>query len=409
MTDRRKWIVGIAVLVVLAVVLAALLLRPDGSGTRDGSGAVAEDGVPTRAVGESIFDSSTNPDLSELLGIVGGLFLPDSGLALVERGEIHMVDLASGETRVIGRRGEGPREFGRIWTANHTPRGILVWDTLHRRAVFVAHDGEFLSSQGYRQVSFRNIFISRPVGVGTDGRIVFRDGPDSFGGFGRGRLWDPAWYVVVQGDGEILRIAEARGEEMYYGEHRSDAVTMGHRTFDAATEDHLIIADTDRAAIAVLDWSGSEVAVIPMPPSAQLSAAQVQAGRELRIEQEQEFMAFFRRAAESGQLPARAGRVGDAEVAEAYSDWPINEIAPPIDTLLTDFDARLWVRDYRLPDQDSVTWRVWDIDRPQPLFTVRMDGDDRLLDATGDLLLLRRVDALDVPRAEVRRLTGAPE
>jgi len=101
--------------------------------------------------------------------------------------------------------------------------------------------------------------------------------------------------------------------------------------------------------------------------------------------------------------------VGDAEVAEAYSDWPINEIAPPIDTLLTDFDARLWVRDYRLPDQDSVTWRVWDIDRPQPLFTVRMDGDDRLLDATGDLLLLRRVDALDVPRAEVRRLTGAPE
>jgi len=405
MTDRRKWIGGIA----LPVVLAALLLRPYGSGTRDGSGAGAEEGVPSRAVGESIFDSSAHADLSELLDIVGGLFLPDRGLALVERGAIHMVDLSSGEARVIGRRGEGPREFGHIWTANHTPRGILVWDTLRRRAVFIAHDGEFLSSRGYRQAPFQDIFTSRPVGVGTDGRIVFRDGPGSFEEFGRGRLSDPAWYVAVQGDGELQRIAEAKGEEMYYGQHRSDAVTMGHRTFEAATGEHLIIADTDRGAIAVLDWGGNEVAEIPMPAGVRLSAAQVQAGRQLRVAQEQEFMAFFRRAAERGQLPARAGRVDDAEVAEAYSDWPTNEIAPPIDTLLTDFDARLWVRDYRLPDQDSVTWRVWDIDPPQLLFTVRMDGEDRLLDAADDLLLLRRVDALDVPRAEVRRLTAVPE
>lgn len=404
MTDRGKRIGGIAVLVVLAV----LLLRPDGSGTRDGSGAGAEEGVPSRAVGESIFDSSAHPDLSELLGIVGGLFLPDSGLALVERGEIHMVDLSTGEARVIGRRGEGPREFGHIWTANHTPQGILVWDTLRRRAVFIAHDGEFLSSQGYRQVPFQDIFTSRPVGIGTDGRIVFRDGPGSFGEFGRGRLWDPAWYVAVQGDGELQRIAEAKGEEMYYGQHRSDAVTMGHRTFDAATEDRLIIADTDRGAIAVLDWGGNEVAVIPMPASVRLSAAQLQAGRQLRVAREQEFMAFFRRAAERGELPAGA-RVDDAEVAVAYSDWPTNDVAPAIDTLLTDLDTRLWVRDYRLPDRDSVIWRVWDIDPPRLLFTVRMDGEDRLLDATGDLLLLRRVDALDVPRVEVRRLTAVPE
>ena len=195
---------------------------------------------------------------------------------------------------------------------------------------------------------------------------------------------------------------------MYYGDHRSNAVTMGHRTFEAATEDRLIIGDTERGAIAVLDWSGNEVAEIPMPAGVRLSAAQVQAGRELRVTQEQQFMAFFRRAAERGQLPEMAGGVDDAEIAERYSDWPINDVAPPIDTLLTDFDARLWVRDYRLPEQDSVTWRVWDIDQPQLLFAVRMDGDDRVLDATGDLLLLRRVNVFDVPRAEVRRLTDVP-
>ena len=62
-----------------------------------------------------------------------------------------------------------------------------------------------------------------------------------------------------------------------------------------------------------------------------------------------------------------------------------------------DFDGRLWVRDYRLPDQDSVTWRVWDIDRQELLFTARMGGEDRLLDARGDVVLLRRLDEFDVP------------
>ncbi len=388
---------------------------------RDGSVATAEDDVPLRRVGPlhrvgplrrvgpPVLVSSEHPDLSGLLGIVGGLFLPDSGLALVERNEIHMVDLVSGETRVIGREGEGPREFGHIWTANHTPQGILVWDTLRRRAVVIAHDGEFLTSQGYRQAPFEDVFTSRPVGVGAGGRVVFRDGPGRFGRFGEGRIWDPAWYVAVDEGGALQRIAEAKGEERYYGRHQSDAVTMGHRTFEAATEDHLIIADTDRGAIAVLDWSGGEVAEIPMPAGVRLSAALVRAGREQRVSEEQRFMASVRRAVASGRLPEMAGRRDDAAVAKAYADWPINDVAPAIDTLLTDFDARLWARDYRLPYQDSVTWRVWDIGQAQPLFMVKMDGDDRLLDAHGDLLLLRRVNALDVPRAEVRRLADVPE
>ena len=439
-----KRIAGVAVLVALGILLLRLPGPVDEAGdgsvaeardgpvdetrdgpvdeARDGSVATAEDDVPLRRVGPlhpvgplrrvgpPVLVSSEHPDLSELLGIVGGLFLPDSGLALVERNEIHMVDLVSGETRVIGREGEGPREFGHIWTANHTPQGILVWDTLRRRAVFIAHDGEFLSSQGYRQAPFEDVFTSRPVGVGAGGRIVFRDGPGRFGRFGEGRIWDPAWYVTVDEGGALQRIAEAKGEEWYYGRHQSNAVTMGHRTFEAATEDHLIIADTDRGAIAVLDWSGTQVAEIPMPAGVRLSAALVRAGREQRVSEEQRFMASVRRAVASGQLPEMAaeGR-DDAAVAKAYADWPINDVAPAIDTLLTDFDARLWARDYRLPYQDSVTWRVWDIGHAQPLFMVRMDGDDRLLDAHGDLLLLRRVNELDVPRAEVRRLAGVPE
>ena len=88
------------------------------------------------------------------------------------------------------------------------------------------------------------------------------------------------------------------------------------------------------------------------------------------------------------------------------NDWPINEVAPGIDALLTDFDERLWVRDYQLPDQDSVTWRVWDIDRQELLFTTRMDGEDTLLDARDDIAILRRLDEFDVPRAVITWLRG---
>ena len=364
----------------------------------------AEDRVPLRSLGQSAFDSSEHPDLAELPSVVAGFFLPDTGLALVGRGEIHMVDLSSGRTRVVGREGEGPREFGYIARANRTPRGILIWDVLRRRVALIAHDGEFLRSQGYGQASFQDFMNAYPVAVHPDGRIVFRDGIYRRIGEYEGRIWNPARYVTVQDDGELQIVAEAKGDEKHYGPKRSGSVVFGHRTFEAATEDRLVIADTDRGAIAVVDWSGTEVAEIPIPAGVRLSAAQVRAGRQLLVSR---FMELAKRSAEVSGRPPPANW---DDLSPSWSmDWPINEVAPPIDTVLTDFDARLWVRDYRLPGEDSVTWRVWDTDQAQLLFTARMDGDDTLLDARGDLVLLRRLDAFDVPRAVVIQLAPVPD
>ena len=306
----------------------------------------------------SIFDSSLHPDLSELPNVVAGFFLPDTGLALVDRGEIHLVDLSSGATRVVGRKGEGPREFGHIGRATRTPQGIF-------------RDGIYRRTRDYD-----------------------------------GRTWNPATYVAVQDGDELPIVAQAKGDEAYYGARRSGSVVFGHRTFEAASEDRLIIAETDRGSIAVLDWSGREVAKIPMPAGVRLSAAQ-EMGRQVLVSTWERFEEFMKRAAESGPVPYEPGNRFDASDPD-FRDWPINEVAPAIDTLLIDFDARLWARDYRLPGQDSVTWRVWDTDQAQLLFTARMDGEDVLLDARGDLVLLRRVDEFDVPRAVVSQLTAAP-
>ncbi len=244
------------------------------------------------------------------------------------------------------------------------------------------------------------------MAVHPDGRIVYRDGIYRRTRDYDGRTWNPATYVAMQDEGELQIVARAKGNEVYYGAKQSGKVVFGHRTFEATTEDRLIIAETDRGAIAVLDWSGREVAEIPMPAGVRVPAAQV-VGRQLLVSRWERFEELLKRAAASGQVPYTPGnRVGSSH--PDFKDWPINEVAPPIDTLLTDFDGRLWARDYRLPDQDSVTWRVWDIDRAQLLFTARMDGEDVLLDARGDLVLPRRVDEFDVPRAVVSQLRAAP-
>ena len=362
---------------------------------------MAEPLTALRATGHSAFDSSEHPDLAELSAVVAGFFLPDSGLVLVERSEIHLIDLSSGTTRVVGREGEGPREFRHIGRAKRVQGGILVSDVPRRRVSVISHDGEFLRSQSVLDAEFGDYFNASPVGVHPDGRIVFRDGISSMGRDYDGRTWNPATYVTVRDHGELDVVAEATGDEVYFGSTRSGDVVFGHQTHEAATEDHLIIAETSRGAIGVLEWSGRETAQIPMPAGVRVPDATA-VGRQALLARWQRFAEGFNRLAASGRIPFEPMDFDESGASEPdLKDWPINEVAPAVDALLADFDERLWVRDYRLPDRDSVTWRVWDIDRQELLFAARMDGEDTLLDARGDLVLLRRLDEFDVPRAVV--------
>lgn len=105
--------------------------------------------------GESTFDSSDHPDLADALSfITAGFFLPGDGLALVERTEVHFVDMASAETTVFGREGGGPREFRRISRALRGPESIALWDILRRRVVWLDHDGDFLRDLSYQGAPF---------------------------------------------------------------------------------------------------------------------------------------------------------------------------------------------------------------------------------------------------------------
>ena len=85
--------------------------------------------------------------------------------------------------------------------------------------------------------------------------------------------------------------------------------------------------------------------------------------RDFETSQVQETKEWLMKATSEGRTPFSTS----PEVWQGFPtvppDWPANELAPPIDTMLTDFDSRLWVRDFQLPSQDSLMWRVWDINR----------------------------------------------
>ena len=146
-----------------------------------------------------------------------------------------------------------------------------------------------------------------------------------------------------------------------------------------------------------------------MPTAVRPSASQVRVAREYKAAVPSRMAEAMKKLVESGVWGEESmGDIEDTTSPFPIDEWPQNEMAPAIDSVLTDFDERLWVRDYRFPDQDSVTWRVWDIERAKPLFTARLDAGDRLLDARGDLVLVSRLDEFDVPRAMVSQLRTVP-
>ena len=359
--------------------------------------------------GPSTFDSSELPQLTHALSdIVGGFFLPDSGMVLVERTEVYFVDMASGETKVFGREGGGPLEFRRIHRALRSPQGIALQDNYRLRVVFLDNGGEFVGDTRYNTVPFKGSLMGAPpVAVHPDGRIVFgdREGKD-FGSY-RGRTWDAIEYLAVDSAGEVEVVAQGKGSEYYYEAKLSGDVLFGHSTLMAASSDRVAIAETDQEAIRVSGWDGGEVGRIPMPPAVRPSRDQARAAREYEAEWPLRVAGIMSRT--SAEVPAqlRDHFADPRNLRLNYDNWPVNDLAPPIDQVFVDFDERLWVRDYHFTDQDSVTWRVWDMEQFRLLFQVKLAADEELLDARGDVVLLRREDELDVPRAVISRLEPA--
>ncbi|WP_419935862.1 thioredoxin domain-containing protein [Candidatus Palauibacter sp.] len=363
--------------------------------------ARSQEGPAARRLGgESIFDSARDldPAAAALVAANVGFFLRDTHFVIVDRTEMVFVDPASGDVRTVGGEGSGPGEFNHILGAMRTPEGVAAWDLLSQRISFFSSHGEFLRSRGYDPLSFRHV-MANPVAVHPEGDILFRDGGGATDGMS-GPTWNPARYVALRRDGQLRTVATAKGDELFFrtlpgGGAESERVVFGHRTFEGAAGEFLVVAPTEAAAIQVMDWSGRVRSSIPMPEAVKVTPHQIRMARDSIA------------AARKRRFALAAAALGPPQgfpELEAIPNLPANEEAPAIDRLFVDFDERLWVREYRLPNQDSVIWQVWDIERARQLFTVQADGDAKLLDARGEMVLLRHKGAFDVPRIVARRI-----
>lgn len=120
-------VVNVAILLVLAILLSIhRVWRDAGLASAVATAAApAWQHAPRRPSTGYVFHSAEHPDLAErLFFVVSGFFAPDSGLTVVDRTELHIVDMASGENRVLGRKGGGPEEFSHITRSFRTSEGV---------------------------------------------------------------------------------------------------------------------------------------------------------------------------------------------------------------------------------------------------------------------------------------------
>ena len=353
--------------------LAAALAEPDGAGRSRTDWVVNPDPV---------FDSREHPDpVVSVIGNLGrGSLLADGRIVLLDGKEFLFVDLATGDLLgTAGGGGDGPGEFraaGPALAWFHADGELAVWDALSMRLTVFSSIGDLVGTRTLPSASPGNASVRgpgpyfSPVGMFSDGVMVFTEFPQS------GSAARPLRAIMeADWEGRLRTIVNVPA-------HQSLSVLFGYRTYVVIANDQVVVADNETDSINVYDRSGGRLFSLEMP------------GQRVRVTDaraEEALVARRRRDERSTFGRARFKR-----------EYVPNEVVPPIDRILVDSDGRLWVRSYRLAEDETQRWNVWR--ETDWLFAVEMPRDWALLDARGDLVLVREADPLDVHSALVRKI-----
>ncbi len=332
---------------------------------------------------DPVFDSREHPDPAvSVIGNLGrGLFLADGRIALLDEKTLLFVEIATGNLlSTAGGDGDGPGEFRTAGAAQRWYRSdgnLAIWDGPSMRLTVFSSIGELVSTRTLPSAPSGHESLSRgpgpyftPVGMFSDGALAFSDFPQS------GSEVRPLIGIMeANWDGRLRRIVDVPA-------HQSLSVLFGYRTWVEIADDQIIVADTETDSINVFDRTGGRLISLEMP------------GERVRVTDElvEGALADARRRDERSTF----GRMGFKR------EYVPNEVVPPIDRILVDSDERLWVRSYLLAEDETQRWSVWrGTDR---LFAVEMASNWVLFDASGELVLVRETDQLDVHSAVVRRM-----
>ena len=364
------------------------------------SAGMGQDTVPLVVdLSVPLFVSGEHPDtdVSVLGRLSRAAFVNDRRLVLLDGQRLLFVDFASGDLWIAGGRGDGPGEFRGSAAALelfHNQDQMTVWDVNSRRLSVFADTGELVDTK--RLATSIEDFEDRgalftTAGMFSNRNLAFLDGPglSFFEDQGIPEIRPRLAVVEVDAEGHHRKIVAFSRDEV-------SGVLFRHRTYVAVSNDRVIVADTETDAIEVYDRDGQPLWSIPMPGERRpvrktdLDAASAEA--RARADRSTERMARLLRA---------AGRSAEG-LEDSGPDPRYNRLSPPIDALLADGQGRLWIRSYIMPDDSVQRWSVWDGSRE--ILNLQLAIDLDLLDARGDLLLLRTEDELGVHQAVIRRM-----
>jgi hypothetical protein len=329
--------------------------------TRDSAGiSIVENAAPDSTIFSFTIDSIPSLLLGELDGpeaeqfgyVTGAMRLASGQIVVADRNnyELRVFDSAGTLVRRIGRRGEGPGDFGELAALLEGPSGIHTWDwRLHRVTAF-AEDGSFLRDQKIAYLpapdSSPGRMVPFPLHVLPDGRIIARGGRMRFN-TPTGNYQDSIDVWIVDSAGEMRRFGAYYSRSHYVLHTPDGSMWFGSKPFGPQGE--ILVTD---AELIRSDGSAFEIRYLSHLDS--LSRI-VRVNRPVRAVTESD-REWYMDSVVADYPP----EYHEAERrANEWAEW--SATVPAYDALIQDSEGQLWARVYP-KDAPTATWDVFNAD-----------------------------------------------
>ena len=324
-----------------------------------------------------------------------GTFLQDGGFAVtngLDR-EVKVFDEKGILVQTLGRKGSGPGEFRAISGLVALADGrFLVWDAQLIRLTYFQPDGELETTV---TLNLDGLRMLRPSFVGSfpDGTVVMRDQSSimRMGAIPSGIRRDTVDFVRFGRDGEGWEgIISWLGPEYSFSNEGNawgrEPLLFGRELIAEVVDTNLMLASTDSIVPRFFDADGHLTLQLEiLRPVRTVTVAQILSEKERRV-----------RLVADGFPLQGAFVIGGSEAKQARIRlMEEHTTLPAFSTILSDSRGHFWIREYA-PEYDAP--QVWFRTSSgfRPTGWIKIQANDRVLDAQGDRLLVLRKDALDV-------------
>lgn len=371
--------------------------------TRDSAGiAIVENAAPDSATSSFAIDSVPMLLLGELDGpeaeqfgyVSGAIRLASGQIVVADRNnyELRVFDIGGTLVRRIGRRGEGPGDFGELAALLGGPPGIHTWDWRLHRVTSFSEDGTFLRDQKIAYLpapdSSPGRMVPFPLHVLADGRIVARGGRMRFNS-PTGNYRDTTDVWIVEPAGEMRRFGAYYSRSHYILYTPDGSMWFGSKPFGPQGE--LLVTD---AELIRSDGSAFEIRYLSHLDSL---TRIVRVNRPVHAVTEGD-RAWYMDSVLADYPP----KYHEAERrANEWAEW--SATVPAYDALVRDSEGQLWARVYP-KDAPTATWDVFDAEG-RLVATASTPADLDVKQIGADWLLAQTKGEMDEPLVLLYRLT----